>query len=280
MLELQRLSKIFMLFNMHLPISVFIITKNEEELISNAILSVKDFADEIIIVDSGSTDQTVSIADKLGARTLYNAWPGYVKQKIYAESLCRNKWILNIDADEELSLEFISRLREIFASGSPNKAYICQMVMVHRLEGKLKLFAPKTKAIRLYHIDYAGFVFGDLTSDCHDSVCLKNKDNSLLGFIKEPILHRSVRSIEQFLGKSNYYTSLQANELFNKSRQVSLIRLLFEPFFYFFKYYFIRRYFVFGINGFIDSMIFSFTKFIRLAKLREKYQERNVSRET
>jgi glycosyltransferase involved in cell wall biosynthesis len=259
-----------------LPISVFIITKNEQELIGKAIGSVICFADEVIIVDSGSEDQTVNIATKLGARVIFNPWEGYVNQKIFAESLCKNKWILNIDGDEELSLEFQNNLRKIFSVGDDDKkAYICQMVMVHRLDGVVRYFAPKTSAIRLYHADYAGFKFGDLSSNCHDSVFVKDK-YLILGTIKDPILHRSIRSIEQYLSKANYYTSLQAQELFDKSRKVNILRLLLEPFLCFFKYYFLRRYFVFGINGLIDAMIYSFTKFVRLAKLREKY----VSRET
>ncbi len=258
-----------------LPISVFIITKNEEELISKAINSVISFVDEIIVVDSGSEDQTVHIATKLGARVVFNRWDGFVRQKIFAEGLCKNKWILNIDADEELSLLFKNALLEIFGAGDPDrKAYICQMVMVHRLDGIVRAFAPKTKAIRLYHADYAGFKFGDLSSNCHDSVLVKNQ--IMLGEIKAPILHRSVRSIEQYLSKANYYTSLQAQELFDKSRKVNILRLLSEPFSCFLKYYFLRRYCVFGVNGLVDAMIYSFTKFVRLAKLREKY----VSRET
>ena len=86
-------------------ISAFIITKNEASRVTRAINSVKDIAEEIIVVDSGSVDDTVSIAESLGAKVIFNEWPGYVKQKSFAESLCKNNWVLNIDADEELTQE-------------------------------------------------------------------------------------------------------------------------------------------------------------------------------
>ena len=84
-------------------ISAFIITKNEAPRVAKAINSIKDIVDEIIVVDSGSTDDTVRIAESLGAKVVFNEWPGYVKQKSFAESLCKNNWVLNIDADEELT---------------------------------------------------------------------------------------------------------------------------------------------------------------------------------
>src|SRR4051812_46312545 len=80
-------------------ISSFIIAKNEESRIARAINSLKQISEEIIVVDSGSTDKTVEIAESLGARVVYNEWPGYVKQKAFAEKLCKNDWVLNIDAD-------------------------------------------------------------------------------------------------------------------------------------------------------------------------------------
>ena len=82
------------------PISVFIIAHNEEDRIGRAIRSVESFADEVIVVDSGSTDDTVRIAESFGARVIANAWPGYGPQKRFAEEQCRNDWLFNLDADE------------------------------------------------------------------------------------------------------------------------------------------------------------------------------------
>jgi glycosyltransferase involved in cell wall biosynthesis len=90
---------------MPLPVSVFIITRDEEERLHFAINSVKGWVDEVLVIDSGSTDKTCEIAEKLGAKVTYNEWKGYGQQKIFGENLCRNKWVLNIDADEEITDE-------------------------------------------------------------------------------------------------------------------------------------------------------------------------------
>ena len=83
-----------------MPISCFIIARDEEQRIGRTIRSVIDWVDEVILIDSGSTDKTVEIANALGARTLFNKWPGYGPQKRFAEEQCSHDWVLNLDADE------------------------------------------------------------------------------------------------------------------------------------------------------------------------------------
>ena len=97
-------------------ISAFIITKNEEKRIEKAINSIKDLVQEIIVVDSGSTDDTVKLAKKLGAKVVHNDWPGYAAQKAFAENLCTHPWVMNLDADEELSVGLRNEIAYIFAS--------------------------------------------------------------------------------------------------------------------------------------------------------------------
>jgi glycosyltransferase involved in cell wall biosynthesis len=261
-----------------LPISVFIIAKNEADRIEKSINSVIKLVDEVIIIDSGSNDDTVDLSIKLGAKVLFNTWRGYVAQKIFGEQQCKNQWILNIDADEELSSDFKLALENLFKTNQPEfYVYICNMVIVHRLDNVVRKFAPHTKAIRLYNRKYAGFNFGDLNSNCHDSVKINPEfiNTIKIGYLPQPILHRSLKSITHTIEKANFYSSMQADELYKKGRKILMIRIFIEPIWWFFKSYILRRYFVFGINGFIDCVIFSFTKFIRLAKLREKYLEKN-----
>jgi glycosyltransferase involved in cell wall biosynthesis len=259
-----------------LPISVFIIAKNEQDRIAASIKSVDALVNEVIVIDSGSNDDTKAIVEKLGVKFIYNEWKGYVAQKVYGESICRNKWILNIDADEEISPKFAGILPSLIKESSP-KAYICRMVILHRFDKSARAFAPDTRSIRLYHVDYAGFKFGDMSSKCHDSVVVSTDYEGKIGFINEPIFHRSIKSINQAVEKANFYSSMQADELYDKGRGVSIIRIILEPFWWFLKAYIFRRYFVYGFNGFVDSVIFAFTKFIRLAKLREKRIEKNLN---
>src|SRR5256885_10385490 len=103
-----------------LPISAFIIAKNEADRIGRAILSVRDWVDEVIVIDSGSADDTVKVAESLGARTTFNAWRGFGPQKVFGESLCRNRWLLNLDADEELTQAGAEEIRALFARGEPD----------------------------------------------------------------------------------------------------------------------------------------------------------------
>jgi glycosyltransferase involved in cell wall biosynthesis len=260
-----------------LPVSVFIIAKNEEARIKKSIQSVSKWAAEVIVIDSGSDDNTVALSESLGARVIYNKWEGYVAQKVFGEQQCKYNWILNIDADEEVSVELAAEIKSLFINGEPQyKAYICRMVIVHRFDKKCRKFAPETNSIRFYHIAYAGFKYGDLTSFCHDSVILNfSVANNTTGRLKQPILHRSLNSITQAVEKANFYSSLQAQELFNSNRCPTMIRIFFEPVLWFFKAYFLRRYFVFGFNGVVDSYIFAFTRMVRLAKARELFLERD-----
>lgn len=94
------------------PISVFIVTLNEENNIQRAIRSVS-FADEVIVVDSGSSDNTVALAESLGAKVIFNEWPGYAKQKQFAMQLCKHDWVLNLDADEEVTKALADKYQEL-----------------------------------------------------------------------------------------------------------------------------------------------------------------------
>src|SRR4030042_3183310 len=102
-----------------LPISVFIIAKNEADRISVAILAVRDWVDEVIVIDSGSSDDTVAVSVSLGARVVFNEWRGYGPQKVFGESLCSNEWLLNLDADEEISPQLGTEIRALFGQGEP-----------------------------------------------------------------------------------------------------------------------------------------------------------------
>ena len=248
------------------PISVFIIAKNEAKRIPLTISSVIDWVDEVIVIDSGSEDNTVEIAKQLGAKVIFNEWPGYGQQKIFGESLCKNDWLLNLDADEAISSKLKESICKLFEKGKPEKsAYILKWKTLFRPEdSNPPLFAPGGSCIRLYNKNKAGF----RDSTVHDSVVIKQgKTGTLKGYI----LHRSFENLEKWTGKIGFYTSQQAKDLFSKGRNPSSLRILFEPFFSFLKAYFLRRYFIYGVDGFIASFIYAYAKLIRLAKARELF---------
>lgn len=253
-------------------ISAFIITKNEEKRISKAIESIKNLVEEIIVVDSGSTDDTVSIATKLGAKVIHNDWPGYAKQKAFAESLCTNPWVLNIDADEELSEKLQNEISYIFASNVQDqyKAYSINLIIMHRSDKKPRWLAPSNSRVSLYNRGFASF--GNSTKfSTRDAVTFNDgiDEKKAVHQLFNPAFHYSGVSLEQLVAKANFYSTEQAKDMIANKRIPSKARVYGEFFIYFFKAFFIRRYFVFGYNGFVDSMIFAFARFLRMAKIRE-----------
>lgn len=257
------------------PISVFIIAKNEADRISRGIISVRDWADEVIVIDSGSEDDTVAVSESLGARVIYNAWRGYGAQKIFGEKECRNDWIINIDGDEEISEELAEEIKSLFDKGEPPlKAYNITITIVHRFDTKAHKWAPSNSPIRLFHKDYASFD-SEINGLYHDSVIPKadklKPEN--IGHLKHIILHRSIRSIAHSVEKANFCTTMQAKEMFEKGKKPTVLRIMTEPLTAFIKAYFLRRYFIYGLNGFIDSVLFASSRFMRISKAREYFQE-------
>lgn len=253
------------------PISVFIIAKNEEERIPYTLRSVIDWVDEVIVIDSGSEDNTVAIAENIGATVVFNAWPGYGQQKIFGEGCCRNDWLLNLDADEELSAELQANIRALFEHGEPEcSAYRLHWKMLFRVEDRTPPpFAPGSSCIRLYNKQRAGF----RNSTVHDSVMVHTGKT---GTVKGYFYHRSFKNLDQWTAKINFYSTLQAKDLFAKGRNPSVWRLLSTPFFAFFKAYILRRYFIYGVDGFIGSFIYAYARLIRLAKARELFYKSRI----
>lgn len=251
-----------------LPISAFIIAKNEADRIPKAIRSVRDWVDEVIVIDSGSTDDTVKIAQELGAKTVFNEWKGYGPQKRFGETLCRNTWLFNIDADEEATPEAIAEIKALFAHGEPeHKAFAMKTVCVFPFEDKPRRFAITMTHGRLYHKDYAGFK----DSTVHDSVVLR--DGGELKLLKNGLNHYIFRSHAHTVEKVNFYSSMQAEDLYRKGRNPGVPRIFFTPIWAFIKAYFLRGYIVYGLDGVIRSYIYAFSRLIRVAKAREKFQE-------
>ncbi|MES2677309.1 MAG: glycosyltransferase family 2 protein [Pseudomonadota bacterium] len=255
-----------------LPISVFIITQNEADRITPIINAVKEIADEILVIDSGSLDKTIAIATSLGAKTFYNKWSGYGQQKVFGESLCKNKWILNIDADEEVVPELAAEIKELFASGKIDQFIGYKIKIVNKFFGEKrpKKLAYYYNQLRLYNKEFCGFK----DSAVHDSVVIKSSvvsRKSLVGQLKNIIAHQSFRSIEHWLEKINSYSTMQAEDAFFKGKNVSIFKILITPTFAFFKAYLVRRYFIYGFNGLIYSYIFAFGRFLKLVKIRQKF---------
>ena len=247
-----------------LPISVFIIARNEADRIPVVIRAVRDWVDEVIVVDSGSEDDTVAVSESLGARVVFNEWRGYGPQKVFAEGLCRNPWLLNLDADEEVSPELGKEMRALFHDGEPPcVAYTLPILPLYPFQESGHPWTAFHHPVRLYRKDKAGFK-DELV---HDSVVVRE---GRVGHLKGMVLHRSFRSLAHHVDKVNGYSSAQAEVLAARGRNPGLFALLFTPVFAFLKQYLLRREFVNGVDGIVVSYMYAFQRFIRLAKTRER----------
>lgn len=250
---------------MKLPISLFIIAKNEADRIGTTINSVKDWVDEVVVIDSGSSDDTVSVATFLGARVLYNEWDGYGPQKRFAEDECNNNWLLNLDADEEATEELAQEIKELFANAEPPLGgYIIKVRDLLPGEKKFAPLAHTNHCLRLYNREKGRFA----DSTVHDSVIMNEGEN--VGKLKALIRHRSFRNIAHAIEKMNSYTTAQAENLIAKNGLLfARTRLLIEVPISFFKAYFLRLYILRGTRGIIYSKLYAFGRAMRVAKYLE-----------
>lgn len=246
--------------------SVFIITKDEEKHIQRALESVKDF-DEIVVVDSGSTDNTLNIVKKYTNKIFYNEFENYSKQKEYAKNLCENKWVLNLDADEEIS----DKLKE----------EISKTILEDNIDG--------------LEINISTLYLGKWTHNLGKYITRIRFFKKNLGYYPQKLVHESIKidgniakakgiikdygtqDLNTQISKINSYSTLRAVEKKQKNKKPSLLKLVFIFPVIFLKSYIIRRNFLNGISGFIGSFMNAFYAFLKEAKLYEIHnKDKNV----
>lgn len=248
-----------------LPISVFIIACNEADRLPPVICSVRDWVDEVHVIDSGSTDETIAVSKALGAKTHFRAWTGYGPQKVYGESLCRNDWLLNIDADEEISARLRDEILTVFAAGPKHTAYTVPILPLYNFQHYAHPWTVHHNPVRLYRKSCGGFK----DSTVHDTVVMHSGST---GRLRAMVNHRSFRSLTHHLDKVNSYSSAQAQDRFTRGREPSFLALLFITPLSFLKSLILRREIMNGIDGVVVSYMYAFQRFIRLAKTRERFQ--------
>lgn len=243
-----------------IPASVFIICKNEAANIERALESVKMF-DDIVLVDSGSTDETLEIARRYPCRRFFQPWLGYARQKQVALELCRHEWALNIDADEELSAELRAEI-EAFLKSPGDHAGLSTPI---RESFSGALTHPRThqnRHIRFLHRERGRYN----NSDVHEGIVLDGPAAKAAN----PILHYGESSIAVKVAKNNTYSTLRAEERHRKGRKPSIAKLIAIFPVMFLKSYFIRRAYLNGWRGFVVAMTNAFYAFLKEAKLFEQ----------
>jgi glycosyltransferase involved in cell wall biosynthesis len=242
-----------------MKITATIITFNEERNIARAIESLR-CCDEILIVDSGSTDRTTELAENLGARVIEANWRGYSGQKNWAAEQASHDWILSLDADETLSESLEAEIWNLKKSGPRFDGYT--MPRLARYMGRWILHSgwyPDRK-LRLYDRRQAQWV-GDFV---HESVAVHGR----VGHLQGNLLHFTCESLAEHMKTIERYTTLAAQEIASRRIRVPLYRVLCSPPWAFFKSYFLNAGFLDGSEGLTISYMAAFYTFLKYTKAR------------
>ena len=244
-------------------LSVIIITKNEAVNIRACIESVA-WADEIIVVDSGSSDATVEICRELGAQVYVHDWPGFGMQKNRALGYATKDWVFSIDADERVTHELREEIQSAMQRGQaegyeiPRLSSFCGRYMHHSgwyPDYVLRLFRRGT-----------GKFSDDLV---HERVIV----NGPITKLQQLLLHESFRDLEQLLAKINHYSTASAQMLHRKNRTASLKKAVGHALWAFFRSYFLRAGFLDGREGFmlaVSTAEGTYYRYLKLMLLAEK----------
>ena len=244
------------------PLSAFIIARNEEARIGRTLAALRGLADDIVVVDSGSTDRTVAIAESYGARVLFRAWDGYGQQKRFAEEQCLHRWVLNVDADEVVTPELAEEIRTLLGNGPQSGAYNIRILNIYPGDVKPRPFADDYNVVRLYHRDIGSY-------RAHPSFDRVELNGLPPGQMSAPIWHYPIVNWHGFIEKSNRFSTFQATLPSRRSVRLLKLRLFVEFPVNFLKTYIVRRHFLGGWKGFYFAVGQAFMRTSRIAKMLE-----------
>ena len=242
-----------------MKISATIITLNEELNVARAIESLR-CCDEIVVVDSNSTDRTCEIAANLGARVIDNPFPGYAKQKNFASEQATHDWILSIDADEALSEALEAEIWQIKKHGPQFDGYTFPRLAQYLGRWILHSGWHPDRKVRLFNRTKAEWV-GDYV---HESVKVCGR----VGHLEGNLLHFTCDSLSQHLRTLDSYTTLAAQQMIDQKRRIGWTELLLDPPWTFFRTYFLQRGFLDGAEGLAIAYMAAYYNFLKYAKAR------------
>jgi glycosyltransferase involved in cell wall biosynthesis len=242
-----------------MKISATIITLDEERNVARAIESLR-CCDEIVVVDSGSTDRTAEIASKLGARVVESPWGGYARQKNFAGECASNDWVLSIDADEALSEALEGEIWQIKKTGPAYDAYTVPRLAQYMGRWILHSGWYPDRKVRLYNRSKAEWK-GDYV---HESVHVRGR----IGHLKSDLLHFTCDSLSEHLKTMDRYTTLAAQQLLAHRQTVGMRNLLFDPPWTFLKSYVFKQGFRDGLEGLTIAYMAALYNYVKYAKAR------------
>ncbi len=248
-------------------ISLIIITRNEEHDIEACLDSVSGLVNEIVLIDSGSTDRTLELARRFTANVSHRDWTGYSAQKQFALDKAKGPWVLNIDADERVSESLKTEIKNVLDKDVAQAAF--RIPFHHYFLGKRLRFggvAGETH-IRLFRKDCAAYG----TEPVHEGIKIQGS----VGQLTHPIEHQSYRDLTEYLEKCNTYTSAIAEQKFRKGKRFHWwhhLRLPYE----FAVRYFLKLGFLDGGAGLTYAVLSSYYVWLKFMKLRDLESKQGV----
>jgi len=252
-----------------LKLSVGILTFNSEKRIEEVLDSVKEIADEIVVLDSGSEDRTLEIAERFGARIFYRKFDNFVNQKNHLLSLCRGDWVLFLDDDEVVDKELANQISKVKVENPPVDGYYVNRLTNYLGRWIKHAWYPDWQ-LRLAKREKCRWV-GDWV---HERLAVSGKT----GYLKGNLFHYSYPSVSYHLKKIDLYTTLYAKGAFKKGKRFSLLKLLSSPAGAFVRRYILKRGFLDGFEGFVLSVMASYYTFLKYLKLWEMEKNEKARR--
>ena len=251
-------------------LSVTIITKNEAADIGEALTSVA-WADEILVVDSESTDDTVAIAKRHTDRVIVREWPGYIAQKNYAASIASHDWILSLDADERVTSALAEEIKALLATAPAHAAF-----RIPRITWHLGRWIRTTD----WYPDYQFRLYDRRRAEwsgryVHESMTVRGT----VGRLREELQHLAYRDIADHIETIDRYTTYAARQMYEDGHRAGFLQLACHPPLAFLRNYLLRAGIRDGITGLVISTLNSYYVFLKFAKLWEMRRSASVHHE-
>lgn len=244
-----------------MPLTATVITRDESAHIDACLDSI-GWADEVLVVDSGSADDTVAKARAKGARVIVRDWPGYAAQKNFAAGEAAHDWILSVDADERVSRELAEEIRRTVGHAGALAGYRLPRVTWHLGRWIRTTDWYPDYQLRLYDRRRARW----RARRVHESV----EADGPVGRLKQDLQHYAYRDISHHMATMDRYTTLAAEQLHDEGRRAGLGDLVVHPPAAFLRNYILRRGFTDGFPGFIISAMNAYYVFLKFAKLWDR----------
>jgi glycosyltransferase involved in cell wall biosynthesis len=244
-----------------LPLSLCVITRDAAAQLAGCLASAT-FAGEIVVVDSGSRDDTVEIASRSGARVVAHPWRGFGAQKNFAVAQARHDWVLCLDADERVTPELRAAIEAVLRTAPERRAAAYAMARRNRFLGRWLRHGEGYPDWNTRLFDRRRARWSE--DPVHEHVVADGRVVRLAG----DLLHESAESLEAYLAKQNRYTTLQAEALHARGERAGVGRLVLSPCVRFVRFYVLRLGFLDGVPGLAHIAIGCFNSFVKYAKLR------------